>query len=319
MAKKNLIVALLWFALDAYSLAGISVAIATSQQGNESNEIPTLFTLTRTGDTADQLSVNLLLRGTALPDLDYVPPTESTGSHSITFEIGEDTALLTVPSLPDEIIDPGETLLAILQPGTGYSITPGQGRAMAVIGAENASSSVADAGYAVGKSYGQWENYNAFAALRDDGSVITWGSGSDGGERSSQAGSLSSEVTTIFATGHAFAALKENGSVITWGNGGDSSAASGQLASGIVAFSDPLSGNRLSFPPPDEDSDNDGLPGSAETHTGIFLSVNNTGTDPLNPDTDGDGWTDGDEVQLGSSPLNAQSSPPFSITATATR
>jgi hypothetical protein len=32
-------VALLWFALDTYSLAGISVAIATTQQGNESNEI----------------------------------------------------------------------------------------------------------------------------------------------------------------------------------------------------------------------------------------------------------------------------------------
>ena len=86
-----------------------------------------------------------------------------------------------------------------------------------------------------------------------------------------------------------------------------------------MAFSDPLSGNRLSFPPPDGDSDNDGLPDSVETHTGIFLSVNNTGTDPLNPDTDGDGWRDGDEIQLGSSPLNAQSTPPFSITAAATR
>lgn len=44
------------------------------------------------------------------------------------------------------------------------------------------------------------------------------------------------------------------------------------------------------------DTDQDGLPDSAETNNGIFIDENSTGTDPLNPDTDGDGISDGDEV-----------------------
>jgi hypothetical protein len=44
------------------------------------------------------------------------------------------------------------------------------------------------------------------------------------------------------------------------------------------------------------DTDGDRLPDSAETNTGVYVDANNTGTDPNNPDTDGDGIKDGDEV-----------------------
>lgn len=44
------------------------------------------------------------------------------------------------------------------------------------------------------------------------------------------------------------------------------------------------------------DSDNDRLPDCVETNTGVFVSATDTGTDPNNPDTDGDGIDDGDEV-----------------------
>ena len=44
------------------------------------------------------------------------------------------------------------------------------------------------------------------------------------------------------------------------------------------------------------DSDNDRLPDAAETNTGIYVDSSNTGTDPNNQDTDGDGIEDGDEV-----------------------
>jgi hypothetical protein len=44
------------------------------------------------------------------------------------------------------------------------------------------------------------------------------------------------------------------------------------------------------------DSDGDGLPDCVETNTGVFVDLNNTGTDPFNADTDGDGLSDGDEV-----------------------
>ncbi|MDX2418582.1 MAG: S8 family serine peptidase [Xanthomonadales bacterium] len=44
------------------------------------------------------------------------------------------------------------------------------------------------------------------------------------------------------------------------------------------------------------DTDGDRLPDSVETNTGTYVDANNTGTDPNNPDTDGDGIKDGDEV-----------------------
>lgn len=44
------------------------------------------------------------------------------------------------------------------------------------------------------------------------------------------------------------------------------------------------------------DSDNDTLPDCAESGTGVFIDATNTGSDASNPDTDGDGLRDGDEV-----------------------
>jgi Ca2+-binding RTX toxin-like protein len=75
----------------------------------------------------------------------------------------------------------------------------------------------------------------AFAALKADGSVVTWGNHDWGGDSSAVAGQLRSGVVQIFSTGFAFAALKANGSVVTWGegSGGDSSAVAGQLSSGV--------------------------------------------------------------------------------------
>ena len=44
------------------------------------------------------------------------------------------------------------------------------------------------------------------------------------------------------------------------------------------------------------DSDNDRLPDYVETNNGIYISLFQTGSDPLNPDTDADFLPDGDEV-----------------------
>ena len=67
----------------------------------------------------------------------------------------------------------------------------------------------------------------AFAALKTDGSVVTWDNAA-GGDSSAVSSNLASGVTEIFATGYAFAALKSDGSVVTWSSadGGDSSAVS---------------------------------------------------------------------------------------------
>ena len=74
--------------------------------------------------------------------------------------------------------------------------------------------------------------YAAFAALKFDGSVVTWGNKQFGADSSSVADKLSSGVITICAADNAFAALKEDGSVVTWGyidGGGDSTAVASKV------------------------------------------------------------------------------------------
>jgi Ca2+-binding RTX toxin-like protein len=59
----------------------------------------------------------------------------------------------------------------------------------------------------------------AFAALRTDGSMVTWG-GAAGGDSSAVAARLDGtiDVTQVFSTGQAFAALRADGSVVIWGD-----------------------------------------------------------------------------------------------------
>jgi hypothetical protein len=58
--------------------------------------------------------------------------------------------------------------------------------------------------------------------------------------------------------------------------------------------------------PGNPDTDGDGLEDGVETDTGTFMDENDTGTDPLDPDTDDDGLSDGNEVnQNHSDPLDA--------------
>ncbi|MCH2535314.1 MAG: hypothetical protein MK008_12800, partial [Bdellovibrionales bacterium] len=55
----------------------------------------------------------------------------------------------------------------------------------------------------------------AFAALKNDGSVVTWGAPSYGGYSDDK--DFSGGVKSIHATVSAFAALKADGSVVAWG------------------------------------------------------------------------------------------------------
>lgn len=51
--------------------------------------------------------------------------------------------------------------------------------------------------------------------------------------------------------------------------------------------------------PTNPDTDGDGLKDGVETKTGVWVSANDTGTDPLKADTDGDGLSDGVETNTG--------------------
>ena len=73
--------------------------------------------------------------------------------------------------------------------------------------------------------------YTCFAAILGDGSVVTWGSASYGGDSSYVQDQLKN-VQQIQASKGAFAAILGDGSVVTWGfprHGGDSSPVQDQL------------------------------------------------------------------------------------------
>jgi cysteine-rich repeat protein len=61
------------------------------------------------------------------------------------------------------------------------------------------------------------------------------------------------------------------------------------------------------------DRDEDDLRNGVETNTGIFIGVNDTGTNPAKADTDGDSFDDGVEVTAGTDPTNASSFPGGSV------
>ncbi|MEW6159572.1 MAG: LamG-like jellyroll fold domain-containing protein, partial [Verrucomicrobiota bacterium] len=61
--------------------------------------------------------------------------------------------------------------------------------------------------------------------------------------------------------------------------------------------------------PLNPDADGDLLKDGVETNTGVFVSASDAGTDPFNKDTDGDTFPDYSEVGLGTSPVNANSTP----------
>ena len=69
---------------------------------------------------------------------------------------------------------------------------------------------------------------SAFAALRADGRVVSWGSVAAGGDCSSVQDRLQ-DVVALRASFLAFAAIRKDGQVVTWGEDGDSSAVQDQL------------------------------------------------------------------------------------------
>ncbi|CAE8652143.1 unnamed protein product, partial [Polarella glacialis] len=77
----------------------------------------------------------------------------------------------------------------------------------------------------------------AFAAIKSDGSVVTWGDADEGGDSSRVEHRLQEGVVQVVGNGLAFAAVKSDGSVITWGDsgkGGDSSRYEHRLQEGVV-------------------------------------------------------------------------------------
>ena len=76
----------------------------------------------------------------------------------------------------------------------------------------------------------------AFAAVKQDGSVVTWGHSRFGGNSDDVKSELSGGVDRVVGTLYAFAAVREDGSVVSWGDaacGGNSDSVKGQLTGGV--------------------------------------------------------------------------------------
>lgn len=83
------------------------------------------YTFTRTGLISGNLTVNFSTTGTATTGTDYVP--SATGT--VTFIGASPTATVTVDPSPDSDIEPDETVILTVLPGTGYNVggvTPSQ-------------------------------------------------------------------------------------------------------------------------------------------------------------------------------------------------
>jgi hypothetical protein len=103
-----------------------------------------------------------------------------------------------------------------------------------------------------------------------------------------------------FASGDAFPSLDPDGDAVPYLADNCPEAANPDQAD----FDGDTRGNAC-----DDDDDADGLADSVETGTGVFVSASDTGTDPRNPDSDGDGARDRAEVALGFDPNDPGSTP----------
>lgn len=97
-------------------LPTISIA-ATDADAAEEASAPGTFTITRTGDTTEALTVSYTLSGTA-SNGDYSPAL--TGS--VIIAAGETSAVVTITPVDDERVEGAETLTLNLSAGTGYDL-----------------------------------------------------------------------------------------------------------------------------------------------------------------------------------------------------
>lgn len=80
-----------------------------------------LYTFTRSQASAQSLSVNFTVSGTATNGSDYTG-LKAGSSQSVTFAANAATATVVIDPTADSIVEPDETVSLLLAPGTGYSI-----------------------------------------------------------------------------------------------------------------------------------------------------------------------------------------------------
>jgi hypothetical protein len=237
-----------WLEMDGLKIGAefsnptISLILTSPTTVTEDGPQNLFYVFSRTGDTTNSLTVNFTVSGNATFNSDYGQRGAASfgaTSGSVTFAAGSSVFILSLDPSSDVVSDGNETVALTLAAGTGYSV----GTTGAVTGTildNDVAPGTLVRGSIAKSPYGtrhEYRNNSAFAALKSDGSVVTWGRPEYGGNSSSVSSRLTSGVTQIFSTLYAFAALKSDGSVVTWGGsslGGNSSSVSSSLTSGVT-------------------------------------------------------------------------------------
>ena len=113
---------------EAAETARVSVIASVPSAAENQPGTPARFTLTRTGDAAQPLSVSVISpRGTATSGTDYTispaPGSGSQGFSTLTFPAGEDTLEVNIIPINDAAVEGPESVILELVPGNGYLLT----------------------------------------------------------------------------------------------------------------------------------------------------------------------------------------------------
>ena len=100
-------------------LPSITLAVSPSSV-TEDGTTNLVYTFTRTGGTANALTVNYGITGTA-DSSDYTGATPGTGK-TITFAAGSSTRTLTIDPTADTTVENNETVILTLAAGSGYTV-----------------------------------------------------------------------------------------------------------------------------------------------------------------------------------------------------
>ncbi|RMH71158.1 MAG: hypothetical protein D6680_22120 [Cyanobacteria bacterium J007] len=117
-----------------------TISLAQGITPQEAGPVAGTFVLSRGGETTQALTVNYTVAGTATAGTDY---TELSGT--ATFGVGESQAIIEVPTLDDDEIDPGETIEVTVTAPTGLTIAGDATQTLTILDDESPSLSIVTA------------------------------------------------------------------------------------------------------------------------------------------------------------------------------
>jgi uncharacterized repeat protein (TIGR01451 family) len=123
----------------------VSVAVAPSST-DEDGAGTLVYTFTRTGVTTGALTANFTIGGTATFNTDYTQTDATTfapPNGTVDFAAGSSTATVTVDPTPDTAVEPDETVILTVAPGTGYNVAAMNNSATGTITNDDTDVSVA--------------------------------------------------------------------------------------------------------------------------------------------------------------------------------